>query len=106
MQILSSHLSRASSSQPSPVEIWQTLLTHLLSQHYGLALNDTPFSDETVIQKHIDAGITLADTVNFLVERFELVRIDLKGFTRQDQEPWLTSMDVHRARFKLSLNRS
>lgn len=75
MQILSSHLSRASSSQPSPVEIWQTLLTHLLSQHYGLALNDTPFSDETVIQKHIDAGITLADTVNFLVERFELVRV-------------------------------
>jgi hypothetical protein len=44
------------------------LLTRLLEQHYGLTLNDTPFSDETVIQEHIDAGITLADAVNFLVE--------------------------------------
>jgi cytoskeleton-binding toxin CbtA-like protein len=32
------------------------LLTRLLEQHYGLTLNDTPFSDETVIQEHIDAG--------------------------------------------------
>lgn len=37
-------------------------------QHYGLTLNDTPFSDETVIKEHIDAGISLADAVNFLVE--------------------------------------
>ncbi len=26
---------------PSPVTIWQTLLTRLLDQHYGLTLNDT-----------------------------------------------------------------
>jgi hypothetical protein len=44
----------------------------------GLTLNDTPFSDESVIQEHIDAGITLADAVNFLVEKYELVRIDRK----------------------------
>lgn len=85
--------------------VWQMLLTSLLDQHYGLTLNDTPFSDETVIQKHIEAGITLADAVNFLVERYELVRIDQKGFSVQDQEPWLTSMDVHRARFKLNVER-
>jgi cytoskeleton-binding toxin CbtA-like protein len=35
----------------------QMLLTRLLEQHYGLTLNDTPFSDETVIKEHIDAGI-------------------------------------------------
>ena len=81
------------------------LLTILLDQHYGLTLNDTPFSDETVIQKHIEAGITLADAINFLVERYELVRIDQKGFSVQDQEPWLTSMDVHRAPFKLNVER-
>jgi cytoskeleton-binding toxin CbtA-like protein len=52
------------------------LLTRLLEQHYGLMLNDTPFSDETVIKEHIDAGITLANAVNFLVEKYELVRID------------------------------
>jgi hypothetical protein len=31
---------------PSPVAIWQMLLTRLLEQHYGLTLNDTPFGDE------------------------------------------------------------
>lgn len=39
----------------SPVAVWQMLLARLLEQHYGLTLNDTPFSDETVIQEHIDA---------------------------------------------------
>ena len=53
----------------SPVAVWQMLLARLLEQHYGLTLNDTPFSDETVIQEHIDAGISLADAVNFLVEK-------------------------------------
>lgn len=49
----------------SPVAVWQMLLARLLEQHYGLTLNDTPFSDEMVIQEHIDAGITLANAVNF-----------------------------------------
>ncbi|EPL9133929.1 TA system toxin CbtA family protein, partial [Escherichia coli] len=43
---------RAASRCPSPVEIWQTLLTRLLDQHYGLTLNDTPFADERVIEQH------------------------------------------------------
>ena len=83
---------------PLPVEIWQTLLARLLDQHYGLTLNDTPFSDETVIQEHIDAGIALADAVNFLVEKYELVRIDRKGFSWQEQSPYLRSVDILRAR--------
>lgn len=29
--------------------------------------------------EHIEAGVTLADAVNFLVERYELVRTDRKG---------------------------
>ncbi|ENB8665902.1 TA system toxin CbtA family protein, partial [Escherichia coli] len=33
---------QATSSHPSPVEIWQILLSRLLDQHYGLTLNDTP----------------------------------------------------------------
>ncbi|GCG76300.1 CP4-6 prophage; toxin of the YkfI-YafW toxin-antitoxin system [Escherichia coli] len=74
------------------------LLTRLLEQHYGLTLNDTPFSDETVIQNHINAGITLADAVNFLVEKYELVRIDRKGFSWQEQSPYLRAVDILRAR--------
>ncbi|BBR19687.1 MAG: TA system toxin CbtA family protein [Enterobacteriaceae bacterium] len=90
--------SRAAKPCLSPVAVWQTLLTRLLEQHYGLALNDTPFSDETVIQEHIDAGITLADAVNFLVDKYELVRIDRKGFSWQEQTPYLSVVDILRAR--------
>ncbi len=42
---------REASSCPSPVTIWQTLLSRLLGQHYGLTLNDTPFADERVIER-------------------------------------------------------
>lgn len=83
---------------PSPVVVWQILLTRLLEQNYGLALNDTPFSDEAVIQEHIAAGITLADAVNFLVEKYELVRIDRGGFNWQEQSPYLRAVDILRAR--------
>ncbi|MBA7986119.1 TA system toxin CbtA family protein [Enterobacter asburiae] len=86
------------SSRLSPIQVWQQLLTYLLEHHYGLTLNDTPFHDDTAIEKHIDAGITLADAVNFLVERYELVRIDPKGFTWQEQTPFLTATDILRAR--------
>ncbi|MDT3640849.1 TA system toxin CbtA family protein, partial [Cronobacter sakazakii] len=63
-----------------------------------LSLNDTPFCDEAVIQEHIDAGITLVDAVNFLVERYELVRIDRKDFTWQEQSPFLTATELLRAK--------
>lgn len=90
--------SRAAKLCLSPVAVWQMLLTRLLEQHYGLTLNDTPFSDENVIQEHINAGITLADAVNFLVEKYELVRIDRKGFSWQEQSPYLRAVDILRAR--------
>ena len=90
--------SRAVKPCLSPVVVWQMLLTRLLEKHYGLTLNDTPFSDETVIQEHIDAGITLADAVNFLVDKYELVRIDRKGFSWQEQTPYLSVVDILRAR--------
>ena len=86
------------SSRLSPVQVWQQLLTYLLDHHYGLTLNDTPFHDDAAIEEHIDAGITLADAVNFLVERYELVRIDCKGFSWQEQTPFLTATDILRAR--------
>jgi cytoskeleton-binding toxin CbtA-like protein len=98
MQTLSSHPTRATQLCLSPVETWQRLLTHLLLQHYGLTLNDTPFSNETVIQEHIDAGITLDDAMNFLVEKYGLVRIDRKGFSWQEQTPYISVVDILRAR--------
>ncbi|EKN3636400.1 TA system toxin CbtA family protein [Yersinia enterocolitica] len=86
------------SSRLSPVQVWQQLLTYLLEQHYGLTLNDTPFHEDAAIQEHIEAGITLADAVNFLVERYELIRTDRKGFTWQEQAPFLTATDILRAK--------
>ena len=98
MKTLPATISRAAKPCLSPVAAWQMLLTRLLEQHYGLTLNDTPFSDETVIKEHIDAGITLADAVNFLVDKYELVRIDRKGFSWQEQTPYLSVVDILRAR--------
>jgi cytoskeleton-binding toxin CbtA-like protein len=85
MKTLPATTQRAAKPCLSPVAVWQMLLARLLEQHYGLTINDTPFSDEVVIQQHIDAGITLSDAVNFLVEKYELVRIDRKGFRWQEQ---------------------
>ncbi|CAI0762458.1 Probable toxin YpjF [Serratia marcescens] len=90
--------SRAAQTCPSPITVWQSLLTYLLAQHYGLTLNDTEFSDDAVIQAQIDDGISLADALNAMVERFELVRIDRRGFTCQAQSPLVTVIDILRAR--------
>ncbi|KOC89990.1 TA system toxin CbtA family protein [Winslowiella iniecta] len=98
MQTLPLPPQRTASSCPSPVEIWQKLLTHLLEQHYGLTLSDTPFSNEITIREHIDAGISLSDAVNFLVEKYELVRTDQPGFTTMEQSPFITPIDILRAR--------
>jgi len=81
-----------------PVTIWQMLLARVLQQHYGLTLNDAPFSEERVIQEHIDAGITLTDAVNFLVDKYELVRIDRQGLSGHEPSPYLRAVDILRAR--------
>lgn len=103
MKFLPTTNMRAAKPCLSPVTIWQMLLSRLLEQRYGLTLNDTPFCDETVIQEHIDAGITLANAINFLVEKYELVRIDRRGFSWQEQTPYLTIIDIMRARCDLGL---
>ena len=103
MKTLPATTQRAAKPCLAPVAVWQMLLTRLLKQHYGLTLNDTPFSEERVIQEHIDAGITLADAINFLVEKYELVRIDRRGFSWQEQTPYLTIIDIMRARLDLGL---
>ena len=98
MKIIPATTLRATTSYLAPVVVWQILLARLLEQHYGLNLNDTPFNYEKVIQEHIDAGITLVDAVNFLVEKYELIRIDRKGFSWQEQTPYLRAVDILRAR--------
>ncbi|MCK7198581.1 TA system toxin CbtA family protein [Enterobacter bugandensis] len=86
------------SPRPSPVEIWQRLLSHLLDRHYGLTLNDTPFGNNGVIRKHIEAGISLCDAVNFIVEKYDLVRTDRHGFSVKEQPPFIGNIDMLRAR--------
>ncbi|HCT3926894.1 TPA: toxin CbtA [Citrobacter koseri] len=98
MQTLPAIPARAASSRPSPVDIWQTLLTYLLEQHYGFILNDTPFGNDGVIQEHIEAGISLCDAVNFIVEKYDLVRTDRHGFSVAEQSPLISSIDILRAR--------
>lgn len=85
-------------SCPTPIAIWRDLLTYLLAQHYRLTVNDTVFSNDTIIQEHIEAGISLADALNFIVEKFDLVRIDRRGFSCREQSPFVTVIDILRAR--------
>ncbi|XUV82673.1 TA system toxin CbtA family protein [Enterobacter sp. TMH.L2] len=89
---------RAAEPCPSPEQVWQMLLTHLLDKHYGLTLNDTPFGDDSVIQAHINAGISLCDAVNFIVERYELVRTDNSRFNLSECSPLIGAIDILRAR--------
>lgn len=89
---------RATRPCPSPVNIWQMLLTYLLEQHYGLTLNDTPFGDEQVIAQHINAGISLIDALNFIVEKCDLVCTDRPGFSIHHQSPFIDHIDILRAR--------
>lgn len=89
---------REASTRLSPIDVWQRLLSHLLDRHYGLTLNDTPFGNDGVIQEHIDAGISLCDAVNFIVEKYDLVRTDRHGFSAETQSPLLSSIDILRAR--------
>ncbi len=72
--------------------------SRLLDQHYGLTLNDTPFADERVIEQHIEAGISLCDAVNFLVEKYALVRTDQPGFSTCPRSQLINSIDILRAR--------
>lgn len=79
----------------TPLRAAQTCLTpvailkQLLGQHYGLQLNDTPFGDDGVIQKHIDAGIILVDALNFIVEKYELVALIARGLPSRIAHPLL-----------------
>ncbi len=97
MQTLPDSPEWAAPACPSPVVVWRMLLSRLLSQHYGLTLNDTPFSDDT-IQEHINAGISLCDAVNFIVEKYELVRTDRPGFSFTEQSALITRINILRAR--------
>ncbi|HBC0336568.1 TPA: type IV toxin-antitoxin system YeeU family antitoxin [Salmonella enterica subsp. enterica serovar Napoli] len=45
----------------------------------------------------------VCEAINFLVEKYELVRIDRRGFSWQEQTPYLTNIDIMRARRDLDL---
>lgn len=91
------HPGRAASGCLSPVAHWRTLLVYLLEKHFGLELNDTPFCSESVILQHIEAGVPLVDAINFLVEKYDLVRIDINSDTYSEPEIFLTAADILKA---------
>lgn len=91
------HPGRAGSCCLSPVAHWRTLLVYLLEKHFGLELTDTPFCSESVILQHIEAGVTLPDAINFLVEKYELVRIDTRSDAYSRPEIFLTAADIQKA---------
>ncbi|MGQ6547544.1 toxin [Serratia sp. JSRIV001] len=89
-------------ANPTFIE-YQQLLAWLLGHCYGLELNDTPYHDDQAIAQQIEHGITVRETVNELVEKFDLVRIDRPGFSLMAQDPTLSGGDLLRARSALGL---
>lgn len=98
MQLQSTPRTAAASPRLSHVQVWQALLTYLLKHHYGLTLHDTHFHDDDVIQEHINAGIMLRDAVNFIVEKYDLVRTDCSDCVYMERSPYLRAVDLLRAR--------
>ncbi|MHA7844753.1 TA system toxin CbtA family protein [Serratia sp. D1N4] len=82
---------------------YQQLLVWLLKHCYGLELNDTPYHDEQAIVQQVEHGVTVRETVNELVEKFDLVRVDRPGFSLMAQDPLLNGADLLRARSALGL---
>ncbi|HAT7578917.1 TA system toxin CbtA family protein [Enterobacter hormaechei] len=82
---------------------YQQLIVWLLKHCYGLELNDTQYHDEQAIAQQIEHGITVRETVNELVEKFDLVRVDRPGFNLMAQDPLLNGADLLRARSALGL---
>ncbi|EMM6942227.1 TPA: toxin [Morganella morganii] len=84
----------------SPAAVWQTLLTYLLQQHYGLTLNETEFSDERVIEACLCRGVSLCEALNAFAEKYALVRTDRRnnGITATDilRARKATGLTVHR----------
>ncbi|MGC6031147.1 TA system toxin CbtA family protein [Enterobacter cloacae complex sp. ESBL7] len=90
-------------SPVSPITVWQRLLTYLLERHYGLTLNDTPFGDDGTIQECIDAGDSLLDALNEVVEDDELERTDNRGKSLLFSSSLLTSTDIRNAQKAVGL---
>lgn len=51
-----------------------------------------------MIQAHINAGTSLADAVNSIFEKYDLVRTDRQGFTCVEESPFITLINTLRAR--------
>ncbi|HEI9851346.1 TPA: toxin [Serratia marcescens] len=81
---------------PAPA-IYQQLLTFLLDRHYGLTLNDTPYSDPEAVRTQIDTGASIRETINDLVEEHCLVRIDRNLRPWMEHSAYLSAGDILRA---------
>ncbi|AVK36177.1 TA system toxin CbtA family protein [Morganella morganii] len=82
----------------SPAAVWQTLLTYLLQQHYGLTLNDTEFSDERVIEACLCRGVSLCEALNAFAGKYALVRTDRRNNCITEPSHGITATDILRAR--------
>ncbi|MEM8028340.1 TA system toxin CbtA family protein [Morganella morganii] len=87
----------------SPAAVWQTLLTYLLQQHYGLTLNDTEFSDERVIEACLCRGVSLREALNAFAEKYALVRTDRRNNGITEPSHSITATDILQARKETGL---
>ncbi|HGH5397461.1 TPA: TA system toxin CbtA family protein [Raoultella planticola] len=80
----------------SSTSIWRALLIHLFREHYGLEINDTPFSENDTIQSYINSGYSLLEAINTVAEKYNLIKIDFHFLSTEYSSPFIKQVDILR----------
>ncbi len=73
------------------IQTYQNISTQLLKKHYGLELNDTELSDESLVQSLIDDDVRPYAYINEMAQDFFIDRVDIcwnfgKPLTQLDEQ--------------------
>ncbi|HGM5166760.1 TPA: TA system toxin CbtA family protein [Serratia marcescens] len=60
---------------------WQILAGRLLAKYFGLTLNDTDLCEADCVMALQDSGVRPFEAINYLVDKYHLVRLDASPFT-------------------------
>ncbi|EBU4341756.1 hypothetical protein CWU29_24580, partial [Salmonella enterica] len=58
------------------VEMWQKMATLILETHYGFPLDDTTLGCRSVVERHLECGITPLMAINALARIYQWERCD------------------------------
>ncbi len=78
----------------SVTTIWRIFIIYLFRKHYGIDINDTPFSEVDTIQSYIASGYSLLEAINTVVEKYNLTKIDCDFLSTEESSPFIRQVDI------------